>query len=183
LDLSLFSSAGFDRGAPLWKEVLWTVIRCLFFAGAWPWPSWWRAFWLRRFGAHIGRGVVIRSRGHIHIPWRLRVGDSVWIGEEACLLNLADIVIEDSVCVSQRVFLCTGSHDYHQASFALITKPITLRRGCWVAAQAFVGPGVEIGCDAVVSAGSVVLKDVPAGGVARGNPAELRPVRLNRARP
>ncbi len=75
------------------------------------------------------------------------------------------------MCISQRAYLCTGSHDYRRETFPLVTRPITVRAGSWVAAAAFVAPGVEIGAGSVVAAGSVVTASVPPGSVVRGNPA------------
>jgi putative colanic acid biosynthesis acetyltransferase WcaF len=121
----------------------------------------------------VGEGVVIRSGVNITFPWRLELGSHVWIGEQAYLLSLAAIVVEDSVCISQRAFLCTGSHDYTRPTFDLKIAPITLRHGSWIAAQAFVGPGVEVGHGSVVSAGAVVIENVEARVLVRGNPATV----------
>jgi putative colanic acid biosynthesis acetyltransferase WcaF len=173
-DLATYTAGDFDRGAPRWKEAAWIGIKWIFFQSAFPWPSAIRVFWLRLFGATVGNGVVIRARTNITFPWRLAMGDHVWIGEEVFILNLAKVTIEDSVCVSQRAFLCTGSHDYKRAGFDLITAPITLRRGAWVAAQAFVGPGVEIGEGSVVGAGTVLMKSIGAETLAVGNPAIVK---------
>jgi putative colanic acid biosynthesis acetyltransferase WcaF len=172
MDLSQYSVAHFDRGASRLMEAAWHAVKCLFFQTAWPWPSELRVFFLRQFGAKIGVGVVIRSQVNITFPWRLSVGDHVWIGEEVLILSLAPVTIGSNVCISQRAFLCTGTHDFRSETFDLKTKPVMLRDGCWIAAQAFVAPGVEIGEGSVVGAGSVVLENVPPRSVVHGNPAK-----------
>lgn len=171
MQLRDYTTGGFDRGRPLWFEALWVMMKCLFFLNPVPWPSALRVALLRAFGAKVGQGVVVRSQVNVTFPWRLSVGDHVWIGEEVLILSLAQVVLESNVCLSQRAFLCTGSHDFRAPKFDLITKPITVRGGSWVAAQAFIAPGVEIGEGSMVAAGSVVLENVPAKTLVRGNPA------------
>ena len=173
MDLSRYDNRDFDRGAPRWKEALWIGVRCVFFQNPWPWPSRLRVALLRVFGARVGRGVTIKSGVNISFPWRLQIGDHVWIGEEVSILSLAEVLIESNVCVSQQAYLCTGSHDYRHIAFPLITRPITIRTGSWVAARSFVGPGVEIGADTVVGAASAVLASVPESCLVRGNPAQV----------
>jgi putative colanic acid biosynthesis acetyltransferase WcaF len=172
-DLSVYTTRGFDRGAPRWVEACWVLCRAVFFLNPFPWPSALRVALLRLFGAKIGAGVVIRSGVNVTFPWKLVVGDHVWIGEEAWLLDLAPIEVESHVCISQRAFLCTGSHRHREATFDLITRPIVLREGCWIAAQAVVCPGVEAGRGSVLGAGSVALDNLPPGSVSRGNPAAV----------
>jgi putative colanic acid biosynthesis acetyltransferase WcaF len=181
-DLSVYTTGDFDRGAPRWKEACWVLCKALFFMAPIPWPSGFRVLLLRLFGARIGAGVVIRSGVNVTFPWKLAVGDHTWIGESAWLLNLAPIAVESHVCISQRAFLCTGSHEHRKPTFDLITRPITLRHGCWVAAQAVVCPGVEIGPGAVLGAGSVAAEDIPERRVARGNPAAVVPLTQPAAR-
>lgn len=173
MELKGYTIGDFDRGVPRWKEALWFLVKCAFFETAWPWPSALRVALLRAFGARVGRGVVIRGKVNITFPWRVTVSDYVWIGEEVILLSLAPIVIESNVCISQRAFLCTGSHKFDTPGFALVTKPITVRQKSWVAAQAFIAPGVEIGPGSMVCAGSVVLENVRAGTIVGGNPAVI----------
>lgn len=169
--LSDYKAHGFERGASAAKEALWILAKWAFFLTPLPWPSSLRCSLLRVFGASVGVGVVIRGNVNITFPWRLSIGDYVWIGEEVLILSLAPVTIESNVCVSQRAFLCTGSHDHGKETFDLITKPITLREGCWICAMAFVGPGTEIGKGSRVSAGTVVARDVPPFVVVHGNPA------------
>lgn len=161
---------GLDRGRPLWVESLWYLLKCLLFLPAWPFPSWLKCAVLRSFGARIGRGVVIKPRVNIHFPWKLEVGDFTWLGEEVFVLNLEPVSIGPHCCISQRAFLCTGNHDYRENRMPFRNQPITVEAGAWLGAQVFVGPGVTIGAEAVVTAGSVVTGSAPAGMICRGNP-------------
>ncbi len=181
MDLSRYDNSDFDRGAPRWREALWVLVRAAFFATAVPWPSPVRVALLRAFGARVGKGVVIRGNVNISFPWRLEIGDHVWIGEDVGILSLATVTLGPNVCLSQRAYLCTGSHDYRAADFKLVTRPIFIHAETWIAAAAFIGPGVEIGPRAVVAAGSVVSKSVPADVLVGGNPARL--IRELRPRP
>jgi putative colanic acid biosynthesis acetyltransferase WcaF len=167
---------GLDRGRPSWFEACWYLTKCVFFLTAWPLPSGAKRGLLRLFGARIGRGVVIRPRVNIHLPWKLDVGDHTWIGEEVFILNLERVSIGAHCCISQRAFLCTGNHDYSKPEMPYRNRPISIEDGAWVGAQAFVGPGVTICAEAVITAGSVVIKDQPARMVCSGNPCSaVRP--------
>jgi putative colanic acid biosynthesis acetyltransferase WcaF len=173
MDLSIYDNSDFDRGAPRWKEAIWTFVRFLFFQNAFPWPSPLRCALLRVFGAKIGRGVVIRANVNVSFPWRLTIGDHVWIGEDVGILTLATVTIESNVCISQRAYLCTGSHDFRREDFKLQVAPIIVREGSWIAAACFIAPGIEIGSRAIVSAGSVVFASVAPKTCVRGNPATV----------
>jgi putative colanic acid biosynthesis acetyltransferase WcaF len=165
MQLEGYTTGAFERGAPKWKEALWVLVKCVFFQTPWPWPSALRVALLRAFGATIGKDVTIRSQVNVTFPWRLTVGDHVWFGEEVVVLSLAP--------VTQRAFLCTGSHDFRSQMFELIVKPITVRERSWIAAQVFIAPGVEIGAGSMVAAGSIVSENVPPKSLVRGNPAEV----------
>ena len=129
---------------------------------------------LRLFGARVGKGVVIKPCVNIKYPWRLTIGDHAWLGEQAWIDNLADVVIGPHACLSQGAMLLCGSHHYKKSSFDLIAQPITLEEGAWVGAKAVVCPGVRLGSHAVLAAGSVATRDIPAYAVAQGNPAEAK---------
>jgi putative colanic acid biosynthesis acetyltransferase WcaF len=130
----------------------------------------WRRWVLRLFGARIGAQASIQRSARIEFPWNLEMGRHSTIGEGTWVYNLAKVRIDDYATLSQRVFLCTGSHDYTRPEFDMVRQPIWIQRGAWLAADVFVGPGVTIGADAVIGVRSVVLKDMPGGMVCAGHP-------------
>lgn len=164
------ASVGLDRGASKAKEMSWYFIKMLFFLSSFPFPNSFKKILLKLFGARIGTGVVIKPRVNIHMPWKLSVGNDVWIGEEAFLLNFEQLTIGNEVCVSQRAFLCGGNHDYGKPDMPYRNGPITLMDGCWIGAGSFIAPNVTVGIDTVVSAQSVVTKSLDGNGVYSGNP-------------
>jgi len=165
------SSIGLERGAHKLTEIVWYLVKTLFFLTALPFPSLFKCFLLKIFGAKVGKAIVIKPRVNIHMPWKLVIGNDVWIGEEAFILNFEKVTIGHNVCISQRSFICTGNHDYKIPSMPYRNAPIILMDGCWLGASCFIGPGVAIGIDTVVSAGSVITSTLPSNSIYKGNPA------------
>ena len=126
---------------------------------------------LRLFGAKIGEGAVIKSGVRVKFPWKLKMGNHCWIGEDCWIDNLAPVVLGDHVCLSQNVYLCTGSHDWTDPRFHLITRAIRIDNGAWIAARVSVGPGATVGNHAVAGFGSVVTGYIPPYEIHGGNPA------------
>jgi putative colanic acid biosynthesis acetyltransferase WcaF len=182
--LDLFDATkGLTRGRGVLVETLWYALKCAFFTTILPWPSALKVSILRLFGAKMGSGVVIKPRVNIHLPWKLTVGDHCWLGEGAWILNLEEISIGAHVCVSQNAFLCTGNHDFRNPGMPYRNAPIAIEDGAWIAAQTFIGPGVSIGREAVVLAGSVVLKSLEGGNVYQGSPCVMTGSRWARQAP
>ena len=127
---------------------------------------------LRCFGAKIGKKVNIANTATIYFPWNLEVGDWSAIGEHATIYSLGKITIGEKATVSQRVHLCAGSHNYADPFLPLLTPPISVGDQVWVCADAFVGPGVDVGEGAVVGARAVAMKNVESWAVVAGNPAQ-----------
>lgn len=167
------SSIGLNRGVRKSTEVIWYLVKMIFFVSPFPYSSNFKSKLLRIFGAKIGKDVIIKPRVNIHFPWKLIIGDNVWIGEEAFLLNFEPLTIGNNVCISQRAFLCGGNHNYKEPSMPYRNGTITLEDGCWVGANAFIGPNVIVGMDTVVTAGSVVTQSLPDNGIYRGNPVQF----------
>ena len=121
-------------------------------------------------GAKIGKSLVYRSV-RVYAPWKLEIGDWSCIGQRVELYCKDRITIGDNSVISQDSYLCTASHDVSSRNMALVTKPIIIRDGVWVAAKVIVLPGVEMCSGAVAGAGSVVVKSVGPNEVVAGNPA------------
>ncbi len=132
----------------------------------------WRRWVLRLFGAKLGDHVCIQRSVRIEFPWNLKMGRYSSIGENAWVYNLEKIEVGEFTTISQLVFLCTGTHDYTRPQMSLVTKPINIGKGVWIAADAYVGPGVTIGDYAVIGARSVVVEDMPEGMVCAGHPCK-----------
>ena len=155
--LSQFKGHGYNRGRNLFWQIAWHFSSHLFFQAFW-FPMKFRPQVLRFFGAEIGNRVKIRSRVKIHWPWKLILGDDVWIGEGAWLLNLEQIRIGNSVCISQEAALCTGGHDMKSPSFEFRNEEIVIEDGAWVCMRSLVLAGTVVTKEQVVPAGSVLRR-------------------------
>jgi putative colanic acid biosynthesis acetyltransferase WcaF len=171
VDLSRFANSEYNPGRGPFIRTLWYYISLLIFEGGWIPLSGLKRRILRLFGARIGQGVVIKPHVRIKYPWRLAIGDHCWIGQSAWIDNIDDVRIGSHVCVSQYVYLCTGSHDPQRVAFDLIYKPIVVGDGAWLAARCTILPGVTVGANAIVAGGSVVTRDVEPATIVAGIPA------------
>jgi putative colanic acid biosynthesis acetyltransferase WcaF len=124
-------------------------------------------------GATIGEEVHIYNTAIIYFPWNLEIGDWSSVGEYAYIYNLGKIRIGSKTTISQRSHLCAGTHDYTDPALPLLTPGIDIGDQVWIAADAFVGPGVTIGEGTVVGARAVVCKGVEPWLVVAGNPAKI----------
>ena len=170
-DLSKYNNNWYSPGNRI-KRSLWYVVNILFFKNAYNASSGLKIFWLRTFGAKVGKSVVIKPSVNIKYPWKLTIGNQCWIGEAVWIDNLDEVIIKDNVCISQGAFLICGNHNYKSEAFDLIVKPITLEHGAWIGAKSVVGPGVTVANHAVLSLGSVASSNLEAYGIYRGNPAQ-----------
>ncbi len=163
-ELSFWNRAG---------RVLWGMVWLLLFRPS-PRPShFWRVLLLRAFGAKIGPGVRVYPSARIYAPWNLRMGEFSILGDYVNCYCVGLVEIGSHVVISQYSFLCTATHDYEKAEFPLVVAPIRIGVKCWIAADAFIGPGVSIGEGAVVGARSGVFKNVEPWQVVGGCPARV----------
>jgi putative colanic acid biosynthesis acetyltransferase WcaF len=170
-DLSSYDNSSYQPGAGTIKRILWYFTNALFFTSRWLPVSGFKVFLLRLFGAKVGKGVNIKPAVNIKYPWRLTIGNFVWIGENVWIDNLADVTIGDNVCISQGAMLLCGNHNFKKSSFDLITGTITLEEGVWIGAQSIVGPNVICRSHSVLAVKSVASTELESYTIYRGNPA------------
>jgi putative colanic acid biosynthesis acetyltransferase WcaF len=163
--------AGF-RGRNALTVQLWWLVQATLFRWSPQFMYGWRRFLLRCFGATVGKKVIIRPTVTITYPWKVAIGDYSWIGDDVVLYSLGEIRIGSHAVVSQKSYLCTGSHHYQQIDFGIFAQPIEVGDEAWLATDVFVAPGVSIGEGAVVGSRSSVYQDLPAGMICFGNPAK-----------
>lgn len=149
-----------------------------------PSPWFWHAprrLLLRLFGARVGRRIQIMPSVKIWAPWNLSLGDFATVSHGVDLYNVDKVEIGAHATVSQRAFICAATHEVDHPNMPLVTAPIRIGDGAWVAAEAYVHPGVTIGNDAVAGVRAVVLKDVPERHIVGGNPATFLRERLGKS--
>lgn len=173
VDLSSYTTGEWRPGRGRLMQVAWYFVSLTLFESGWFIATRLKPSILRMFGAQVGKNVTIKPNVRIKYPWRLSVGDHVWIGQEAWIDNVVEVRIGNHVCVSQRVYLCPGGHDQRSRGFELNSRPIVLEDGSWVAAGSLVLRGVTVGANALVAAGSTVTRDVPPAKVVGGCPAKV----------
>lgn len=174
IDLRSYDVADWERVKPKWYVMLWWLVQAIAFPLSLHNFNSFRCYLLRLFGAEIGRGVVIRPSARFTFPWKIKIGDYSWIGDNVILYSLDRIEIGCHSVISQKSYLCTGSHDFEVPSFTLVTAPIIVGNGVWIATDCFVAAGVNIGANSVIGARSSVIKSIPAQQVAWGSPCRVR---------
>jgi putative colanic acid biosynthesis acetyltransferase WcaF len=176
--LDKFSLPKNFRGKSAIIVQLWWWVQSTLFAWSPQFLYGWRRFLLRLFGAQIGKAVLIRPSARFTYPWKVRIGDYSWIGDQVELYSLGEIQIGSHTVISQRSYLCTGSHDPASLPFDIYSLPIMIGSQAWIATDVFIAPGVEIGDGCVVGARSTVHHSLPAGKICYGNPAQAVKDRL-----
>lgn len=151
-------------------RLTWNFVSTIFFRFT-PTPLHrWRSWLLKLFGAKIGKGVHVYPGVKIWAPWNLELLDECGIASGVTLYSQGKIKIGYRTVISQGAYVCAGTHDYNQSGFPLITMPIDIGDYAWVAAQAFIHPGITIGEGCVIGARSVVNKDMPCWMICSGHP-------------
>lgn len=154
-------------GRLLWKLCFWTLFRPFsldLFKG-------WRNFILRLFGATIGQNSCVSASVKIWAPWNFELGHYSSIGPEVNCYNQGKIRIGNHTIVSQKTYLCASTHDCTISNFPLVLRPISVKDQVWIAADAFIAPGVVIETGCVVGARAAVFSRTAPWTIVGGNPA------------
>ncbi len=168
--LNTFNNSWYNPGSKL-KRAAWFAVNALIMQNRlMPFISV-RKFFLRLFGAKIGKGVVIKPNVNVKYPWKLIIGDYCWIGEQVWIDNLGMVKMGNNVCVSQGALLLCGNHNYKRSAFDLIVGNITLEDGVWIGAKTVVCPGVTCCSHSLLTVGSIATSKMEAYTIYQGNPA------------
>ncbi|MEC8011618.1 MAG: WcaF family extracellular polysaccharide biosynthesis acetyltransferase [Pseudomonadota bacterium] len=151
---------------------LWWFVQLFLFSTSPQFCYGWRRFLLRAFGAKIGKNVIIRPSVKITYPWKVELGNNTWVGDDVVLYSLGNITIGENSVVSQKSYICTGSHDYRKATFDIYSLDVVIGKGVWLATDVYVGPGVVICDGAIVGARSSVFKSLKNEALYLGSPVK-----------
>ena len=174
VNLKNYQASSYDRGRSSLFIMVWWLVQAIAFPLSLHNFNSFRCWLLRLFGAKIGRGVIIRPTARFTYPWKVKIGDYSWIGDDVVFYSIDRIEIGCHTVISQKSYLCTASHNFSDANFPTTTYPILIGNGVWLATDCFVAPGVMIGANAVIGARSNVLRNIPQQQVAWGNPCRVR---------
>ncbi|WP_302014011.1 sugar O-acetyltransferase [uncultured Akkermansia sp.] len=128
----------------------------------------------------MGEGCYLEPPLRCDYGFNIRLGDRVYVNFNLVVLDCAAVTIGNDVLIGPNVGIYTAGHPVDPdlrregLEFAL---PVTIEDGVWIGGHAVIAPGVRIGRNSVIGAGSVVTKDIPANVVAVGNPCRvIRPI-------
>lgn len=133
---------------------------------------------LREALGRVGRDVTIRPPFHCDYGYNISLGDGVFLNFNCVILDVVAVTIGDGTQIGPGVQILTADHPRAPAQRRQMLefgRPVSIGRNVWIGGGAIILPGVTIGDDAIIGAGSVVTRDVAAGRTVVGNPARPRP--------
>lgn len=127
-----------------------------------------------------GKAPFVNPNFRCEFGRNIHVGDNFYANYDCTILDGAPVTIGDGVLFGPKVGLYTSNHLFdprERQSGGCIAKPIKVGNHCWLGANVSVTPGVTIGDNTIIGAGSVVTHDLPANVIAAGSPAKvIRPI-------
>lgn len=179
IDLSKAGKGNYVAEKSFWIQALWFLIEATIIDNRLNPSSALRSWLLRAFGAKIGKNFLCPHAVRVKYPWKLIVGDRVWIGDGVWIYNQDVITIGSDVCISQRTFLTCGSHSF-RTNMDLKVAPILIEDGVWISSMCVIQMGVKIGRDALITPLSVIHKNIEENGIYAGNPCKKIGTRFNK---
>ena len=132
-------------------------------------------------GIEVEKTFRLRPPFYTDFGKNIRVGKNVFINHCCTFMDRGGITLEEGVLIGPKVNLITINHPLEpHRRHSTISSPILIKKNAWVGAAATIMPGVTIGENAVVAAGAVVTKDIPAYAVVAGNPAHIIKYRFDK---
>ncbi len=131
---------------------------------------------MRELFRSVGENVWIEPDFRCEFGKNITIGDNVYINFGCVILDCGQVTIGSDTLIGPNVGLFSGNHTTdaeERAAGGLIPRPITIGSRVWLCGNVSVVPGVTIGDDTVIGAGSVVTRDIPSGVVAAGNPCRV----------
>jgi len=153
------------------RGFLWSIARVPLFRWSPPAARRWRNWVLRRFGARVHPSAFVAASALIEYPWNLTIAEEVVICDHVIINCMGEVRVGGHTRISQFAHLCAGTHDYQRRDMRIVRSPILVGRQVWIAADAFVGPGVALGDGCLLAARSSAFHDLPGGQICVGEPA------------
>ena len=127
---------------------------------------------MHRIFTDMGEGSIVNTPLTAIRPHMVRIGKNVVVMPGCLMMSAGGITIEDGAMIAANVQLISNNHDLYELQ-VITCKPVHIGKNAWIGAGSTILPGVTVGDYAVVGAGSIVTKDVPAWTIVAGNPARI----------
>lgn len=124
------------------------------------------------FGDRLGENSMVQTPIYCNLAKNIHIGNRVMVMPYFRCMSAGNVYIDDEVRIAMNVAVITNNHDLYDREILLI-QDVHICRNAWIGAGVTILPGVTIGENAVVGAGSIVTKDIPANTVAVGSPAKV----------
>jgi len=131
-----------------------------------------RNFFYQLCGIEMGKGSTIHMGARFYQPNNIKIGKGTILGDHAFLDGRASLIIGSHVDIASQVMIYNSQHNLDSETMKAKEEPVKIGDYCFIGPRAIIMPGVILGKGAVVAGGAVVTKDVPAGVMVGGVPAQ-----------